>query len=271
MLVPLVWFEESALIPEESARKFKTLYTDRIRMVNIVLTTLFLAALALLAIDMRLLVNYYTSCFNIKLNCKVDSSCPSSTLSSTSTINNSPSESASNNSSPSSKANSATDSSQAPLNDKKKHSKSGNLRANLTRPLPVKVAAAMLNKSTSQNYHQHHKSLAEQEEADYLKLTRRLNGGQLNLPLLSNSNGNEQNNLTPAAHLSGSTMVTTDKINGKSLESNAKRRDILLIDNLSPKADSFSPTKLDNANHGQTNKLDSVDSDNNFYNRQNRI
>lgn len=70
MLVPVVWFEESAMIPEEAARKFKTLYTDRIRMVNIVLTSLFLAALGLLAIDMRLLVGHYWRCFNIKMNCK---------------------------------------------------------------------------------------------------------------------------------------------------------------------------------------------------------
>ena len=65
MLVPVVWFEESALIPEESARKFRSLYTDRIRLVNIVLTSLFLAALGLLAIDARLMASYYTNCFTL--------------------------------------------------------------------------------------------------------------------------------------------------------------------------------------------------------------
>lgn len=70
MLVPVVWFEESAMIPEEAARKFKSLYTDRIRMINIALTSLFLAALGLLAVDTRLLINQYWRCFNIKMNCK---------------------------------------------------------------------------------------------------------------------------------------------------------------------------------------------------------
>lgn len=54
MLVPVIWFEESAQIPEESAQKFRSLYTDKIRLVNIVLSSLFIAALGLLAIDLRL-------------------------------------------------------------------------------------------------------------------------------------------------------------------------------------------------------------------------
>lgn len=61
MLVPLVWFEESAMIPEESAQKFRSLYTDRIRLVNLVLTTLFLASIGLLAIDARLILAQYNS------------------------------------------------------------------------------------------------------------------------------------------------------------------------------------------------------------------
>lgn len=59
MLVPVVWFEESALIPEESARKFRSLFTERIRTINVVLMTLVLASLGLLAIDARLLARYY--------------------------------------------------------------------------------------------------------------------------------------------------------------------------------------------------------------------
>lgn len=54
-----MWFEESAMIPEESARKFRSLYTDRIRIINIVLSSLFVAALGLLAIDARLLASQY--------------------------------------------------------------------------------------------------------------------------------------------------------------------------------------------------------------------
>lgn len=57
MLVPVIWFEESAMIPEESAKKFKSLYTDRIRLVNIILSSLFVAAVGLLAIDARLLAS----------------------------------------------------------------------------------------------------------------------------------------------------------------------------------------------------------------------
>lgn len=63
MLVPVVWFEESAMIPEESAKKFRSLYTDRIRLVNIVLLSLFLAALGLLAIDIRLIAAHYANCY----------------------------------------------------------------------------------------------------------------------------------------------------------------------------------------------------------------
>lgn len=211
MLIPLVWFEESALIPEESARKFKSLYTDRIRMVNIVLTTLFLAALALLAIDMRLLVNHYTSCFNMKISCKIASSSSStststSTSSSSSALNNSKSSSNLTNSL-SSKATSETDNSRYPLYGKKKRNKNSNLRADLTKTLPVRAVAAAMLKSSSQNYH-HHKSLAEQEEANYLKRTRLSSNGQSNLPLLSNSNGNNRCNSTPATANSNTTTST---------------------------------------------------------------
>lgn len=61
MLVPLIWFEESAIIPEESARKFKSMYTERIRLVNMGLLSLLLASIALLLIDARLLMttNYW--------------------------------------------------------------------------------------------------------------------------------------------------------------------------------------------------------------------
>ena len=61
MLLPIVWFEESAQIPEEAARKFKSLYTNRIRAINLTLLSLFLASLALLAIDLRLMLgaNYW--------------------------------------------------------------------------------------------------------------------------------------------------------------------------------------------------------------------
>lgn len=64
MLVPLVWFEESALIPEETAKKFKSLYTDRIRLFNIVLTSLFLAALGLIAVDLRLIASHYANAYS---------------------------------------------------------------------------------------------------------------------------------------------------------------------------------------------------------------
>lgn len=56
MLVPVVWFEESAMIPEESAQKFKSLYTNRIRLINLVLFSMFLASILLIAIDLRLLL-----------------------------------------------------------------------------------------------------------------------------------------------------------------------------------------------------------------------
>lgn len=64
MLIPVVWFEESALIPEESARKFRSLYTDRVRLINLVLTSLFLVSLGLLAVDARLLASHYSFCFS---------------------------------------------------------------------------------------------------------------------------------------------------------------------------------------------------------------
>jgi len=56
MLLPIVWFEESAQIPEEAARKFKSLYTDRVRLINLVLMSIFLASVALLAVDLRLML-----------------------------------------------------------------------------------------------------------------------------------------------------------------------------------------------------------------------
>lgn len=57
MLVPIVWFEESAQIPEEAAQKFRSLYTDRIRLINWTLMSVFLASLVLLAIDLRLMIS----------------------------------------------------------------------------------------------------------------------------------------------------------------------------------------------------------------------
>lgn len=56
MLIPVVWFEESALIPEESAKKFRTLFTERIRLINFTLVSLLLASLVLLIIDTRLII-----------------------------------------------------------------------------------------------------------------------------------------------------------------------------------------------------------------------
>lgn len=281
MLVPLVWFEESALIPEESARKFKSLYTDRIRMVNIILTTLFLAALALLAIDTRLLINHYTSCFNMKISCKINSASASSSLS----LHNSETTSSHLSSSNTVK----TDNLQCPLTGKKK-SKSSNLRANLTKTLPVKaVAAATMLKGSccsSQNYHQkQQKSLAEQEEADYLKRTRRSSNGQLNLPLLSNSNlnANNQNILPPpaaAADLSSSTKnisgVNKEANNKKSTDFSVKYKDTLLIDNmLPPGIDNYqatiATTEITNGFHGQISTIDSNNDKNDKFNNKNNF
>lgn len=56
MMIPVVWFEESALIPEESAKKFRTLYTDRIRIINITLVSLLLTSVVLLIVDARLII-----------------------------------------------------------------------------------------------------------------------------------------------------------------------------------------------------------------------
>lgn len=56
MLVPIVWFEESALIPEESAQKFRSLYIDRVRLLNWSLMSLLIASIVLLVIDTRLLI-----------------------------------------------------------------------------------------------------------------------------------------------------------------------------------------------------------------------
>lgn len=56
MLIPVVWFEESALIPEESAKKFRTLFTERVRLINFTLISLLLASLVLLIIDIRLII-----------------------------------------------------------------------------------------------------------------------------------------------------------------------------------------------------------------------
>lgn len=56
MLVPIVWFEESAMIPEESAQKFRSLYLDRVRFVNWTLVSLFLGSILLLLVDARLLI-----------------------------------------------------------------------------------------------------------------------------------------------------------------------------------------------------------------------
>lgn len=283
MLVPLVWFEESALIPEESARKFKSLYTDRIRMVNIILTTLFLAALALLAIDTRLLINYYTTCFNMKISCKINSASAASSSSSFSSSALHDSKTTSSHLSSTSNT-IRTDNHQCPLTGKIKI-KSSNLRANLTKTLPVKAVAATMLKgssgssSSSQNYHQkQQKSLAEQEEADYLKRTRRSSNGQLNLPLLSNFNlnGNSQNNSPPAAAAFSSSTKNIMEVNNK--EANSKKltefslkfKDTLLIDNmLPPGTDNYPATTITNGFHGQTNTIDSNNDNNDKLNNKN--
>lgn len=57
MLVPIIWFEESAMIPEESAQKFRSLYVDRVRFINWTLLSLLAASILLLIVDARLLVS----------------------------------------------------------------------------------------------------------------------------------------------------------------------------------------------------------------------
>lgn len=56
MLVPIVWFEESAQIPEEAAQKFRSMYVDKIRLINMILFSLLTASIALLAVDAKLLI-----------------------------------------------------------------------------------------------------------------------------------------------------------------------------------------------------------------------
>uniref|UniRef100_A0A6G1SEV4 Lysosome membrane protein 2 n=1 Tax=Aceria tosichella TaxID=561515 RepID=A0A6G1SEV4_9ACAR len=56
MLVPIVWFEESAQIPEEAAQKFRSMYVDKIRLINLILFSLLTASVALLAVDAKLLI-----------------------------------------------------------------------------------------------------------------------------------------------------------------------------------------------------------------------
>lgn len=56
------------MIPDETARKFKSLYTDRIRLVNLALLSLLVASIALLAIDARLLLStHYWRRFQLNL------------------------------------------------------------------------------------------------------------------------------------------------------------------------------------------------------------
>lgn len=55
MLVPLVWFEESAMINEETADKFRSSYTDRVRRMNTILLTLLAGSAILFAINLHLL------------------------------------------------------------------------------------------------------------------------------------------------------------------------------------------------------------------------
>lgn len=55
MLVPLVWFEESAMLTEETADKFKSKYRDPIRRVNTILFSLLIGSILLFAVNLRLL------------------------------------------------------------------------------------------------------------------------------------------------------------------------------------------------------------------------
>lgn len=57
MLVPLVWFEESAQITEETAEKFRSNYTDRVRRMNNILLTLLLGSMILFGINLHLLAS----------------------------------------------------------------------------------------------------------------------------------------------------------------------------------------------------------------------
>lgn len=57
MLVPLVWFEESAQVNEETADKFKSKYRDPIRRVNTLLFSLLVSSILLFAINLHLLVS----------------------------------------------------------------------------------------------------------------------------------------------------------------------------------------------------------------------
>ncbi|KAG9509290.1 Lysosome membrane protein 2 [Fragariocoptes setiger] len=55
MLVPVIWIEESARITEESANKFRSMYTDRVRTANWVLAIALVSAFVLMVIDIRLI------------------------------------------------------------------------------------------------------------------------------------------------------------------------------------------------------------------------
>lgn len=63
MLVPVVWFEESALIPEESAKMFRSIYTDKIRLIRTVIGSLFFIALCV-SIASIMASQYFTNCYN---------------------------------------------------------------------------------------------------------------------------------------------------------------------------------------------------------------
>lgn len=61
MLVPVLWLEESAMIPEEAALKFRSMYTERVRKINLALLSLFAAAILLLLLDWRLFASLTSS------------------------------------------------------------------------------------------------------------------------------------------------------------------------------------------------------------------
>lgn len=81
MLVPVVWFEESAMIPEETAKMFKSIYTDKIRLIRTVIGSLFFIALGV-SITALVASHYFANfCNNFKLK-----NCP--TTKTTTTIDN---------------------------------------------------------------------------------------------------------------------------------------------------------------------------------------
>lgn len=60
MIVPLVWFEESAMMTEELADKFKSKYRDPIRRVNTILFSLLVSSILLFAINLGLLASSHS-------------------------------------------------------------------------------------------------------------------------------------------------------------------------------------------------------------------